>query len=230
MGNPEVDAVGAWLVAEMAAMTRAILANPPEPLATTLANVQKTFSTPDKPWELTLQVGMGTFEAYVGDALNSGASPDGRRNAQPFPSDFSPTPVPQDLPPIAQDSRAKGAVPGTNRPIYTAMSSWNVDAINHEVSNAAPVDLNVREDFPVEKLEELIREYAEGNVGSNLVTVTMADPDTYALAAAQPERYELVRVRMGGWTEFFSAMFPAHHDQHRRRPYFVPEEKPPVRR
>ena len=62
------------------------------------------------------------------------------------------------------------------------MSSWNVDAINHEVSNAAPVDLNVREDFPVEKIEELIREYAAGNVGSNLVTVTMADPDTYALA------------------------------------------------
>ena len=58
------------------------------------------------------------------------------------------------------------------------------------------------------KIEELIREYAAGNVGSNLVTVTMADPDTYALAAAQPERYELVRVRMGGWTEFFSAMFP----------------------
>ncbi len=230
MGNPEVDAVGAWLIAEMATMARSILANPPEPLATTLANVKKTFSTPGKPWELTLQVGMGTFEAYVGDALNSGASPDGRRNAQPFPSDFSPTPVPQDLPPIAQDPRAKGAVPGTNRPIYTAMSSWNNDAINHEVSNAAPVDLNVREDFPVEKIEELIREYAAGNVGSNLVTVTMADPDTYALAAAQPERYELVRVRMGGWTEFFSAMFPAHHDQHRRRPYFVPEDKPSVRR
>lgn len=228
MGNKEVDEVGAWLISSMAAMTRSILADPPEPLKQTLASVKQSYSTADRPWELTLQVGMGTFEAYVGDALGSGASPDGRRNAQPFPSDFSPTPVPQDLPPIAQDPRVPGAVPGTNRPIYTAMSSWNIDAINYEVSNAAPVDLNVREDFPVEKLEELIREYAAGNVGSNLVTVTVADPDTYAAAAAQPERYELVRVRTGGWTEFFSAMFPAHHDQHRRRPYFVPEERPPA--
>jgi len=226
MGDPEVDAVGAWLISSMAALARSILADPPEPLASTLASLEQRYSTADRPWKLTLQVGMGTFEAYVGDALGSGASPDGRRSAQPFPSDFSPTPVPQDLPPIAQDPLAPGAVPGTNRPIYTAMSSWNIDAINHEVSNAAPVDLNVREDFSVEKLEELIREYAAGNVGSNLVTVTMADPDTYAAAAAQPERYELVRVRMGGWTEFFSAMFPAHHDQHRRRPYFVPEERP----
>ena len=56
--------------------------------------------------------------------------------------------------------------------------------------------------------------------------VTMADPDTYHMAARQPERYELVRVRMGGWTEYFAAMFPAHHDQHLRRPYFVPEEPP----
>ncbi len=226
MGNPEVDAIGRWLMEQVTSMAKSVLDDPPEPLATTIAGLKTKYSTSDRPWELTLQVGVGTFEAYVGDALGSGASPDGRRNAQPFPSDFSPTPVPQDLPPIAQDPDAKGAVPGTNRPIYTAMSSWNIDAINHRVSNAAPVDLNVREDFPVEKIEELIREYAAGNVGSNLLTVTVADPDTYAVAAAQPEQYELVRVRMGGWTEFFAAMFPAHHDQHRRRPYFVPEERP----
>jgi Dyp-type peroxidase family len=223
MGNEEVDAIGEWLIANMARMARDIVANPPEPLATTIAGIKQNHGS---DWELTLLVGMGTFEAYVGDGLGSGASPSGRRNAQPFPSDFSPAPVPQDLPPIAQDPRAPGAVPGTNRPIYMAMSSWNIDAINYEVSNAAPVDLNVREDFPVEKLEEFIREYAAGNVGSNLITITVADPDTYAVAGAQPEQYELVRVRMGGWTEFFAAMFPAHHDQHRRRPYFVPEEKP----
>lgn len=221
-GNAEVDAIGAWLISSMTSMTRAILASPPEPLASTLAGIKKNFGD---GWELTLQVGMGTFEAYVGAGLGSGASPSGRRNGQPFPSDFSPSPVPQDLAPIAQDPRAQGAVPGTNRPIYKAMSSWNIDAINYEVSNAAPVDLNVREDFPVEKLEEFIREYAAGNVGSNLITITVADPDTYAVAAGQPEQYELVRVRMGGWTEFFAAMFPAHHDQHRRRPYFVPEER-----
>ena len=162
----------------------------------------------------------------MGDALGSGASPNGRRNAQPYPSDFSPTPVPQDLPPIAQDPAASNPFAGTNRPLYTGMSSWNQDAINLKLSNAAPVDLNVREDFPQEELEEFIRQYAAGHVGSNLLTVTVADPDTYAAAAGQPERYELVRVRTGGWTEFFSAMFPAHHAQHQRRPYFVPQAPP----
>jgi hypothetical protein len=48
-------------------------------------------------------------------------------------------------------------------------------------------------------------------------------PDRRAQAAARdPERYNLVRVRMGGWTEFYSAMFPAHQEQHQRRQYFTP--------
>ena len=81
------------------------------------------------------------------------------------------------------------------------MSSWNQEEINVKVSNAAPVDLNVREDFPVADLVEVMRQYIAGNVGSNLLTITVADPDTCAAAAVQPEKYEMVRVRMGGWTE-----------------------------
>ncbi|OJT21537.1 hypothetical protein BO221_27385 [Archangium sp. Cb G35] len=226
MGNPEVDALGGWLVDRITTLARETLDSPPPVLASILQRLKKTYSVRGAPWELTLQVGVGTFEAYVGNALSSGASPDGRRNMQAFPSDFSPTPVPEDMPPIAQDPTAKNPVAGTNRPIYTGMKSWNQEAINLKLSNAAPVDLNVREDFPQEDLEEFIRQYAAGNVGSNLLTLTMADPDTYEAAAVQPERYELVRVRTGGWTEFFSAMFPAHHAQHRRRPYFLPERPP----
>ncbi|HEX2081612.1 MAG TPA: Dyp-type peroxidase [Longimicrobium sp.] len=226
MGVPEVDEVGRWLVENMADIARDTLNDPPPPLASILQAKEQAYSTPDHPWKLTLQVGVGTFEAYVGDALDSNASPNGRLSGQPYPSDFSPTPIPQDMPPVAQDPGAPNPVAGANRPIYTGMSSWNQEAVYHNVSNAAPVDLNVREDFPVQELEELIRQYVAGNVGSNLFTVTVADPDTYHMAARQPERYELVRVRMGGWTEYFAAMFPAHHDQHLRRPYFVPEEPP----
>lgn len=226
MGNPEVDALGGWLVQSIVDVARQTLASPPPVLAKTLQGLEKKYSVRGSPWKLHLQVGVGTFEAYVGNALGSGASPCGRRNAQPFPSDFSPTPVPQDLPPIPQAPLAAHPVPGTNRPIYTAMESWNQEAINVGLSNAAPVDLNIREDFPQEDLVEFIRQYAAGTVGSNLITLTCADPDTYEVAATQPERYELVRVRTGGWTEFFSAMFPAHHAQHLRRPWFVPEPPP----
>ncbi len=226
MGDPEVDEIGRWVAESMADLAHDTLESPPQPLAGILQGLEQKYSLPDRPWKLTLQVGVGTFEAYVGDALGSNASPCGRLSAQPFPSDFSPTPIPQDMPPVAQDPAAPNPVAGANRPIYTAMESWNDPAIYHRISNAAPVDLNVREDFPVEEIEELIRQYAAGNVGSNLFTVTVADPDTYAAAARQPERYELVRVRMGGWTEYFAAMFPAHHAQHMRRPYFVPQEPP----
>jgi len=223
-GHAEVDDIADWLVGEMATMAREIVEKPAPQLAPILAGIREKHSAPGDPWKLHMQVGIGTFEGYVGDGLTSGASADGRRNAQPYPSDLSPSPVPQDLPPIPQDPAvAPARPPGTYRPIFTSMASWNRDSINLQVSNASPVDLNVRESFPVAELEHLIRKYIDGEVGSNLFTVTVADPETYAMAEKEPERYELVRVRMGGWTEYFAAMFPAHQGQHRRRPYFVPE-------
>lgn len=226
-GAAEVDAVGDWVIGLVCRLAQETLVEDPPPvIAENVERLRKLHGTDEDPWELTLQVGVGTFEAYVGDALSSGASADGRRAGQPYPSDLSPAPVPQDLAPIAQDPAARGAVPGTNRPIYSAMASYDTEAVNHGLSNAGPIDLNIREDFPLADLEEVIRQYAAGRIGGNLITLTCADPDTYAAAAPQPERYELVRVRTGGWTEFFTAMFPEHHLQHARRPWFVPEGVP----
>lgn len=39
---------------------------------------------------------------------------------------------------------------------------------------------------------------------------------------ADPEKYDLLRARMGGWTEFIAAMVPAHRAQ-KRRPVKSPE-------
>ena len=49
----------------------------------------------------------------------------------------------------------------------------------------------------------------------------MADPQTFEAAQKDPEKYNLVRVRMGGWTEFFITLFPDHQEQHKRRPQHV---------
>jgi pyruvate-formate lyase len=89
--------------------------------------------------------------------------------------------------------------------------------------NVAPTDFNIRETFPVAELTEVIMAFAAG-AGSNLLTITCADPETFAAASQDPEKYDLVRVRMGGWSEYFVAMFPAHQDQHRRRPVSTPDE------
>lgn len=116
MRHPEVYALGGWLTKSIATMARETLESPPPVLASILQNLKLKYSGKGAPWQLHLQVGVGTFEALVGDALGSGASPSGRRNAQPFPSDFSPSPVPQDLPAIAQDSAESSLVPFANRP------------------------------------------------------------------------------------------------------------------
>ncbi|MEL7193015.1 MAG: Dyp-type peroxidase [Bacteroidota bacterium] len=223
-GHPEVDEIGHWLSEQMCDLAMKALKDPVSPLKETLAGLRSRYSTPDKPWEIHLCPGIGTFEGYVGDGAGNGASADGRRNAQPYPSDFSPAPVPQDLPAIPQHEDSPQPVPGTYRDIYTAMESWNVPEIYHKISNGSPVDLNIKENFPLEDLVDFIKAYAVGKVGSNLVTVTCVDPDTYQMASEDPERFELVRVRMGGWTEYFAAMFPAHQEQHERRPYFVPQK------
>ncbi len=52
------------------------------------------------------------------------------------------------------------------------------------------------------------------------MTITCAERgDLRAEARRDPEKYDLLRARMGGWTEFFVTMFPAHQSQHERRPF-----------
>ena len=60
----------------------------------------------------------------------------------------------------------------------------------------------------------------QGETGSNLVTVTCVDRDTQERAQLEPQKFDLVRNRMGGWTNFFVSMFPEHQLQHARRPVF----------
>ena len=146
----------------------------------------------------------------VGDGLGCGASADGRLNGAPIASDLSPSPAPQDLP----------AAPAF-RNIYQSLRSYSKRSIEIGLSNASPVDMNIPEDFPLDELQAFLRRYADGETGPNLITLTCADLATYQAASRDPERYDLLRVRMGGWTEFYAVMFPVHQGQHQRRQYFI---------
>ena len=152
-----------------------------------------------------MQPGVGTFENYVEFGAQFGASADGRHAATPSASDLSATPSPADLPVQHQETVLLDALKG-----YTG---GGTDAM----WDGAPTDMTIREDFPVEALERVLAAFAAGQ-GSNILTITCANPETFAGAAKNPEKYDLVRVRMGGWSEFFVAMFPAHQEQHQRRP------------
>ncbi|KAF0813692.1 Choline trimethylamine-lyase [Andreprevotia sp. IGB-42] len=206
-GNAEVNALGEWLMEKLVALCVDTVRTPSPALKPVLDGIASTYGQ----FEFVVTPGIGTFEGYVGDGLPCGASADGRRNSMPIASDLSPVPAPQDLP----------AAPAF-RNIYQSLESYRVDAIEYGLSNASPVDMNIAEGFPLDDLQRFVKAYARGETGSNLITLTCADLATYQAATQDPERFNLVRVRMGGWTEFYVAMFPMHQDQHQRRQYFTP--------
>lgn len=210
-GNAEVNELGYGFMDKLVALCVDVIRKPHPALADTLAGIVQKYSTKERPFEFVVTPGIGTFEGYVGDGLSCGASADGRRNGMPIASDLSPAPAPQDLPPMP-----------AFRNIYQAMKSWRSESIEYGLSNASPVDMNISESFPLEELTRFVKAYAKGETGSNLITLTCADLDTYMQAVKDPERFDLVRVRMGGWTEFYATMFPAHQQQHQRRQYFTP--------
>ncbi|KAI0201671.1 pyruvate formate lyase-domain-containing protein [Astrocystis sublimbata] len=198
--DDEVKELGRWFFDNMVRMCVDAVRQP-----TGLKPVLDSIYAKHGPdFEFVVTPGVGTFEGFVGDGLTCGASADGRRSGMPIASDMSP-------------------VPAYNN-IYKAMSSYRDDNVEIGISNAAPVDMNIPEDFPLEHLKEFITAFSEGSVGGNLLTLTCADPETYKGASEDPEKYNLVRVRMGGWSEFYPTMFPDYQEQQRRRPYFDVKE------
>lgn len=140
----------------------------------------------------------------------SGTSADGRRSGDPLASGLSPAPSFGDLPIDPNEGRfaqGHGRLRGSG-----VKAMWD----------GAPTDFNIREDFPVEALDKALVAFAEGR-GLSIMTITCANADAYEQATRNSEMYDLLRARMGGWTEFFVTVFPAHQAQHQRRPFEVPE-------
>ena len=44
-------------------------------------------------------------------------------------------------------------------------------------------------------------------------------------AEKEPQKFDLIRNRMGGWSNFFCAMFTEHQKQHERRPMYAPHKE-----
>jgi pyruvate-formate lyase len=223
-GHDEVDRFGRRVVRDLVNLAFEVIRQPTEPIAGQLQSLRDRFGTEEHPFEFVITPGVATFEDYAGVGSFLGASAEGRRHAQTVASDCSPSPTPPDLP-----------VPAKGRPAVASLTSWAagptddsdevIDPIGVGVSNGSPVDINIREDFPLSQAADLVRGFARGELGGNMMTISIADPDTLAEAQRFPERYDLLRMRMGGWSEFFVAMFPHHQEQHKRRPLFEAAEQ-----
>jgi pyruvate-formate lyase len=188
-----------------------------------LKRLEEKYDAPGRPFVVHLAPGVGTFEQYAFIGSWSGASADGRAARAPVGSDLSPAPT---IGPPAATAAEEAAAPGGPRAAGPRRSQVEASLRTYahpvmaRLGDGAPVDYNVREAFPQDRLVKMIRGFAGGNGGS-ICTFTVGDPETFAGAQADPERYNLVRVRMGGWTEFFVALFPHHQEQHKRRPLYV---------
>ncbi|KFA91630.1 Dyp-type peroxidase [Archangium violaceum] len=211
-GHQELDRMGDELLARIAETGMRVFTEPAEPTAQKMVELARRLGTPDKPFGgFQVQPGVGTFENYFEFGAMFGASADGRRLGETLASDLSPSPSFADQPVNHQEAGFLQSLAG--------FTGKGADAF----TSGAPTDFNIREDFSAEALQRVLTAFAEGR-GSNILTVTCANPETFAEAARSPEKYDVLRVRMGGWSEFFVAMYPGHQAQHQRRPLSTPDE------
>lgn len=212
-GHAEVDAFADPIIGRIAQTAVEVFTDPAPRTAATMVAHAKRLGTPEKPFGgFQIQPGVGSFENYLDWGNMSGASADGRLSGDPLASDLSAAPSYGDLPIEPREAPLLAAMAGYAGPGVEAL--WD----------GAPTDFNIREDFPIEALQRALRAFAEGK-GSSIMTLTCANPETFAQATQDPEKYDLLRVRMGGWSEFFVVMFPAHQAQHQRRPLSTPTRK-----
>lgn len=213
-GNPDVDELGNFVISRIADIAVETFTQPLAQTKATMKRLAQQFGSKDFPFGLQIQPGVGTFENHVEMGAWNGASADGRRVGTTVASDMSATPSPTDLAIDHQWAGFGEALAG-----FAGLGA-------EKMSDGAPTDFNIKEDFPLESLTAVLRQFADGQ-SSNILTVTVANPDTFSAAVTQPEKYDLLRVRTGGWTNFFTSVFPVIQQQHQRRPLSAPDAKCP---
>ena len=201
-----VQELGDYIIQQIAELTVKVFRDPFADTAEKMLNYAKKYGTEKHPFGgFQIQPGAGTFENFVAFGGSSGASADGRHRGESIASDLSPAPSSMDKPPHQREID-----------LFEALKDYDGEGAA-AIWNGAPTDFNIPEDFPEDKLVQILREFANGR-GSNILTITCASPETFLDAPTHPERYDLLRVRMGGWSEFFTSMFPMSQEQHLRRP------------
>lgn len=213
-GQREVDEMAWWLLQTFADCVHSARHDPLHAVA--FKRLEKTYGTDSVPFSINLAPGVGTFEQYVFSGSFCGASADGRRASGPIGSDLSPAPIPDDLP--VGHEVAGSFRHGRQYSLSSSLASY-ANVVMHRFGDGAPVDYNIAENTCPAELAKVIQSFATSGKAS-ICTFTVADPETLLRAQADPDSYNLVRVRMGGWTEFFVTLYPAHQEQHKRRPLY----------
>jgi pyruvate-formate lyase len=212
-GVPDVDMLG-WKLLESFVDTVSNVKRDPIHKAAMNILLEK-LGLDESEFEILLAPGIGTFEQYVFGGFFAGASADGRKAASPLASDLSPSPIVSDQPALWSSEAPTGYV----RQLDSGFKTYQ-DQIMKRLPDGGAVDFNIPEATSLDELTDAIQAFANGEA-SSVATFTVADPDMFRKAQENPQDYNLLRVRMGGWTEFFISLFPAHQAQHSRRPLYT---------
>ncbi len=151
--------------------------------------------------EMKFMPGIGTFSWYIAVGNGTGASADGRLIAEPVASNFSPS---------------RGAMTKGITGALLSFSKMNLDAM----PLGSPLDLGLSgryilgEEGTV-RMIGLIKAFLE--LGGNLLTISVADTDTLKDAQKHPENYRDLRVRMGGWSAYFTMLSREQQEYHIRK-------------
>jgi len=214
-GESDIDQFGNKICIQVAKIAMEVVREPTEDVAKQIESLAMRFGTKSQPFGgISMQPGVGTFASYVEQGLGCGASADGRLHGQPVATDLSPSPIPLDIP--IEIASAQEASLSKVLESITYKDSFGF-------TNGSPFDVNIRENFDLNCLVEVIQQFVDG-AGTNILTVTTANRETFVRASRSPEAFDLLRVRMGGWTEMFVAMHAAHQGVHPRRPVSVPNK------
>lgn len=213
-GNPDVDKYAWRLVNSFVDIVEDAISNSIH--MEDFNKLKNNYNSESNPFVLILTPGVGTFEQYVFGGAFAGATPDGRCAFHPISSDLSPSPLPQDFEIPSLNKDIEFIPRGTSLEI--ALSSWDNKSFER-LSDGAPPDLNIKEDFPEKDLQYILEQFSGGK-GGNMLTITVADTESLIGALEKPNEFNLLRVRMGGWTEFFTVLSTEHQKQHLRRPIY----------
>ena len=145
--------------------------------------------------------GVATFSWYIGIGEGLGASPDGRRTAEPVSSNFSPA--------LGRD---RNGIPSAILS-YGAMHHYNLPT-------GGPLDLRLNRSLVqgpegTERMAALIQGFIAG--GGNMMTLTVVDAAELRAAQREPENYRSLRVRMGGWCAYFTMLSREQQEHQIRR-------------
>jgi formate C-acetyltransferase len=130
---------------------------------------------------------IGTFSWIISIGKNIGASADGRKSREPIAANMSP-------------------VPGADISGITAAIHSYLKLQTGEMAAGAPIDLRIDKrgldgEEGTKRIAALIKTFIQQ--GGNMMTLTVTSADELRKAIAEPEKYQSLRVRMGGWSAYF---------------------------